>query len=268
MSTGVLTALALLAYLVATGSVLLRIFHPHGPHFKTTFSAAIVGIVLHTLVLATMLFTGQGQNFSLLNVSSLVCWLITIAVTLTALRTPTVLLLPVVYGFAALMQLAVLVLPHSILLQHFDQNISLLAHILLAFIAYAILIMAMLYSFQVSYISHKLKQKDFNAVTRHMPPLVQAEVLQFRLLLAGTVVLGLALLVGAVFMDNWLAKENLHKNVFSLLGFIVFALLCWGHARQGWRGRIANILTISGAVLLTLAYFGSRFVREVLLNTL
>lgn len=268
MSTALLTVFALIAYLIATASVLLRIFHPNGPHFKTTFSAAVLGIVLHMLVLAAMLFTGQGQNFSLLNVSSLMCWLITVAVTLTALRTPTILLLPVVYGFAALMQLAVLLLPHAVQLQHFEQNISLLVHIMLAFIAYAILIMAMLYSFQVSYISNKLKQKDFAAMTRHMPPLVQAEALQFRLLLAGTVLLGLALLVAAIFMDNWLAKENLHKNVFSLLGFIVFAVLCWGHARKGWRGKIAIMLTITGAVLITLGYFGSRFVREVLLNTL
>ena len=67
---------------------------------------------------------------------------------------------------------------------------------------------------------------------------------------------------------NWLAKDNLHKNVFSLLGFAVFAVLCWGHARKGWRGKTANILTVTGAALLTLGYFGSRFVREVLLNTL
>ena len=268
MSTGLLTVLALFAYLVATGSVLLRIFHPAGPHFKTTFTAAVAGVVLHSLVLAAMLFTTEGQNFSLLNVSSLMCWLITVAVTLTALRTPTILLLPVVYGFAALMQLAVLILPHSTALQHFEHNVSLLLHIVLAFVAYAVLMIAMLYSFQVSYISSKLKQKDFNPVSRHMPPLVQAETLQFRLLLAGTLLLGLALLFGAVFLDNWLAKENLHKNVFSLLGFIVFALLCWGHARLGWRGKIANSLTITGAVLLTLGYFGSRFVREVLLNTL
>ena len=69
MSTVLLTALALIAYLVATGSVLLRIFHPTGPHFKTTFSAAVAGLVLHMLVLTDMLFTSGGQNFSLLNVS-------------------------------------------------------------------------------------------------------------------------------------------------------------------------------------------------------
>lgn len=268
MSSALLTTLALIAYLVATGSVLLRIFHPQGPHFKTTFSAAVAALVLHMLVLVSMLFTEQGQNFSLLNVSSLVCWLITVAVTLTSLRTPIILLLPVVYGFAGLVQLAVLALPHSTQLHHFEQNIGLLVHILLAFIAYAVLMMAMLYSFQVSYISNKLKRKDFAGMSRHMPPLVQAEALQFRLLLAGTILLGMALLATALFVDNWLAKENLHKNVFSMLGFIVFAVLCWGHARKGWRGKTANILTISGALLLTLGYFGSRFVREVLLNTL
>lgn len=268
MFTVLLTALALLAYLVATGSVLLRIFHPQGPHFKTTFSAAVIGLVLHMLVLVSMLFTEQGQNFSLLNVSSLMCWLITIAITLTSLRTPAILLLPVVYGFASLVQLAVLTLPHTVQLHHFEQNSILLLHIMLAFIAYAILMMAMLYSFQVSYISNRLKRKDFAAMTRHMPPLVQAEVLQFRILLAGTVLLGLALFIAAVFMDNGLAKENLHKNVFSLVGFAIFSVLCWGHARKGWRGRTANILTVTGAAFLTLGYFGSRFVREVLINTL
>lgn len=266
MNSVLLPALALLAYLVATGSVLLRVLHPAGPHFKTTFTAAMTGLVLHMLSLATMLFTEQGQNFSLLNVSSLVCWLITVSVTLTALRTPTVLLLPVVYGFAALVQLAVLLLPNNMQMQHFEENISLLLHIMLAFVAYAILIMATLYSFQVSYISHKLKQKDLSAVSNYMPPLIQAEALQFRLLLAGTVLLGIALLVGAVFTDGWLSKAYLHKNVISSIAFVVFTTLCWGHARLGWRGRTAVILTTTGSVLLTLAYFGSRFVREVILD--
>ncbi|MDX3773288.1 cytochrome c biogenesis protein CcsA [Chromatiaceae bacterium AAb-1] len=268
MYSVLLPALALLAYLIATGSVLLRFFHPAGPHLKTTFTAALAGLVLHMLALATMLFTDTGQNFSLLNVSSLVCWLITAAATVTALRTPTILLLPVVYGFAALIQLAVLLLPQNSQIYHFEANISLLLHIMLAFIAYAVLIMATLYSFQVGYISHKLKQKDFSAVTNHMPPLIMAEQLQFRLLLAGTLLLGLALLVGALFTDSWLNKAYLHKNILSSAAFVIFIVLCWGHARLGWRGRTAITLTTLGSILLTLSYFGSRFVREVVLDKL
>ena len=51
----------------------------------------------------------------------------------------------------------------------------------------------------------------------------------------------------------------------ELLAFAVFVLLLAGHSRFGWRGRTANGLAIAGSIFLTLAYFGSRFVREVLL---
>ena len=266
--TGLLPFFALAAYLLATGSVLLRLFHPKGPHFKLMFSAGIVGLVLHMLALTQTLFTPEGQNFSLMNVSSLVCWLVTVAVTLTALRTPTVLLLPVVYGFAALMQIAMLLVPQDLQLHHFEQNISLLVHITIAFLAYVVLTMATLYSFQVSYISARLKQKDITPVSQFLPPLMQAEAIQFRLLMAGTVLLGLALLIGMLFIDNWLGKANLDKTVLSALAFMVFLSLCWGHARKGWRGRTAITLTVIGTSLLTLAYFGSRFVKEVIIERL
>jgi ABC-type uncharacterized transport system permease subunit len=39
-----------------------------------------------------------------------------------------------------------------------------------------------------------------------------------------------------------------------------------GHSVFGWRGRHVVWTTIAGGILLTLAYFGSRFVREFLLN--
>jgi ABC-type uncharacterized transport system permease subunit len=70
---------------------------------------------------------------------------------------------------------------------------------------------------------------------------------------------------GAVFSDDWFSRHNLHKNVLSTLGLFVFVILLTGHRLAGWRGRVANGLTMTGSLLLTLAYFGSRFVREVLL---
>ncbi|KRS21388.1 membrane protein [Alishewanella sp. WH16-1] len=257
-----LPALALTAYTVATVTLLWRLFHPAGPNFKLTFSAGTAAVVLHMLALVDSIFTGQGQNFSLLNVSSLVCWLLTLSVTLTSLRSPAVLLLPLAYGCAALILLASLLFPVSVQLQHLEQNAGLLVHIAIAFTAYVVLIMATLYSIQVSYISYKLKQKNFSGVSRFLPPLLQAENLQFRLLAAGTLLLALALLSGIPFMTDWID----HKSLLSLLALVLFGALSWGHARLGWRGKTAITLTISGSVLLTLAYFGSRFVKEVLLG--
>lgn len=257
-----LPALALIAYTVATVTLLWRLFHPAGPNFKLTFSAGTIAVVLHMLTLADSIFTAQGQNFSLINVSSLLCWLITLSVTLTSLRTPAMLLLPLVYGCAAVILLASLFFPVAVQLQHLEQNTGLLIHITLAFTAYVILIMATLYSIQVSYISYKLKQKSFSGVSRFLPPLLQAEKLQFRLLATGTLLLLLALLSGIPFMTEWID----HKSLLSLMALLLFGVLSWGHARLGWRGKTAITLTISGSVLLTLAYFGSRFVKEVLLG--
>lgn len=255
-------ALALLAYLIATCAIVLRLFHPAGPNFKWVFSAATAAVVLHMFALVGAIFTAEGQNFSLQNVSSLICWLITLSFTLISLRAPAILLLPLVYGFAALLMLVTLLVPEAVQIQHIVQNPGLLIHIVLAVVAYVVLSMATLYSIQVAYISYKLKHKDFSGVSRFLPPLMQAEKLQFRLLAVGTFTLTIALITGIPYTTNWLE----HKSLLSSLALVIFMVLCWGHARLGWRGKTAISLTLTGTTLLTLAYFGSRFVKEVLLG--
>lgn len=266
MTFTVLPLLAACCYAFATFVVSQRLYHAEGPRLKLLFSAATAGVLLHMLGLSQALFTVDGQNFSLMNVSSLVCWLITLMFTAIALRTPILLLMPLIYGFATLVQLAAALFPAGSQLHHFEHAPWLLAHIVVAFMAYVMLIMATLYSFQVSYISHKLKQKTPLATGTVLPPLMQAESLLFRLVMLGTVLLGLTLVSGMLFSDDWFAKHNLHKNILSLAAFTTFAALLLGHYRAGWRGRTANTFTVVGSLLLTLAYFGARFVREVLLN--
>lgn len=266
MTFAVLPLLAACCYAFATFVVSQRLYHADGPRLKLLFSAATLGVLLHMLGLSQALFTVDGQNFSLINVTSLVCWLITLMFTTIALRTPILLLLPLIYGFATLVQLAVVVVPAGSQLHHFEQAPWLLTHIVVAFMAYVMLIMATLYSFQVSYISHKLKQKTPLATGTVLPPLMQAESLLFRLVMLGTLLLGLTLISGIVFSEDWFARHNLHKNILSTLAFLTFTSLLIGNYRFGWRGKIANSVCVAGSLLLTLAYFGARFVREVLLQ--
>ncbi len=92
-------------------------------------------------------------------------------------------------------------------------------------------------------------------------PLLRLERLTFRFVEAGFVVLTLALLLGVATSTQWRWD---HKTVFSLLGWTVFAALLLGRQWRGWRGRRATGWLYAGAVLLLLAYVGSRFVFEVL----
>ncbi len=94
-------------------------------------------------------------------------------------------------------------------------------------------------------------------------PLMLLERLTFRFVAAGFVVLSLAIFLGWVFANPW--QWN-HKAVFSVLGWLVYAALLTGRKRFGWRGPQATRWVYAGAGLLLLAYVGSRFVVEVLLN--
>ena len=52
----------------------------------------------------------------------------------------------------------------------------------------------------------------------------------------------------------------------TLAALLFFACLLFGHWRFGWRGRTAARYTITGFVVLAVAYFGSKFVLETLLG--
>ena len=93
---------------------------------------------------------------------------------------------------------------------------------------------------------------------------LQLERLTFRFVQAGFVVLTATLALGVLNTVHW--RWGDHKAVFSLLAWSVFAALLAGRHLRGWRGRHATRWLYAGAVLLLLAYVGSRFVLEVLLN--
>ncbi len=95
-------------------------------------------------------------------------------------------------------------------------------------------------------------------------PLLQLERLTFRFVQAGFVVLTATLVLGFLNTVHWRWSD--HKAVFSLLAWAVFAALLTGRHLRGWRGRKATGWLYAGAVLLLLAYVGSRFVLEVLLG--
>ncbi|HNG60657.1 MAG TPA: cytochrome c biogenesis protein CcsA, partial [Cellvibrionaceae bacterium] len=56
------------------------------------------------------------------------------------------------------------------------------------------------------------------------------------------------------------------KTVFSLMAWATYALLLWGRHAWGWRGAAAMRWTFTGFAFLLLAYFGSKFVLELILQ--
>ncbi|MBI2287114.1 MAG: cytochrome c biogenesis protein CcsA, partial [Nitrosomonadales bacterium] len=105
-------------------------------------------------------------------------------------------------------------------------------------------------------------------VLQSLPPLLTMETLLFRMIAIGFVLLTLTLASGVVFSEEIFGKawQFNHKALFGFISWGVFAVLLWGHYFYGWRGRTAVRWTVSGFVFLLLAYLGTKFVLEVLLN--
>ncbi|MBX3604188.1 MAG: cytochrome c biogenesis protein CcsA [Piscinibacter sp.] len=138
-------------------------------------------------------------------------------------------------------------------------------HWVLGIASYGLFGAAVLHAAMLNRAEHRLRQHA-PAAEKVLPagmPLLRLERLTFRFVAAGFVVLSLTLLLGAWFASPWRWD---HKTVFSMLGWLVFAGLLAGRRAFGWRGPRATRWLYAGAGLLLLAYVGSRFVLEVLLQ--
>ncbi|ENK9318290.1 TPA: cytochrome c biogenesis protein CcsA, partial [Escherichia coli] len=86
----------------------------------------------------------------------------------------------------------------------------------------------------------------------------------FHITQIGVVLLTLTLCTGLFYMHNLFSMENIDKAVLSIVAWFVYIVLLWGHYHEGWRGRRVVWFNVAGAVILTLAYFGSRIVQQLI----
>jgi ABC-type uncharacterized transport system permease subunit len=101
-----------------------------------------------------------------------------------------------------------------------------------------------------------------------LPPLMTMESLLFNLLYVGFALLSLTVFSGLLFSQTLFGKPLVfdHKTIFALISWLLFAGLLLARWRVGLRGRAAVRWVLSAYTALLLAYVGSRFVLEVILQ--
>jgi ABC-type uncharacterized transport system permease subunit len=153
-------------------------------------------------------------------------------------------------------------------------------HLVMAVLAYSLFTIAMLHAVLMALVERRLHHNRgarafagdgaamLGGPLGALPPLLTLERLLFRMIAAAFVLLTLTLATGIAFSETLFGRPLRfdHKTLFALLSWTTFALLLAGRHFYGWRGRTALRWTLSGFVLLLLAYVGSRFVLEVLLS--
>ncbi len=261
----VFPVVAMLAYLLSLALIIPSIIRKNGAYRRLALISVIAALICHAVALQQRIFdVSTGQNLSLVNIGSVVSLIICTVMTIVASRNRGWFILPIVYSFALINLAFVTFLPGEFI-THLEQSKGLLVHIGLALFAYATLIIAALYALQLAWLDYQLKNKRLT-FNNDMPPLMTIERKLFHITQVGVILLTLTLCTGLLYMDNLFSRENIDKAVLSILAWFVYIVLLWGHYHEGWRGRRVVWFSIAGAVLLTLAYFGSRLIQQLMIH--
>ncbi|WOT04329.1 cytochrome C assembly family protein [Shewanella youngdeokensis] len=257
-------ASAMFFYSIALVLVATRLFHVDGPNRKLVAGVATIAVVLHAAALSQSIFTENGQNLSLTNVISLVNWIIAFSFTVLLFRLKVIVVVPVVYACSVISVALLWLLPPEYI-THFDINPDILVHVVLSLMAYSALMIAGLYAIQLAIIQNRLKNKKL-VMTSAMPPLMTVEKQLYHLIIVGVILLSLSLATGFIFLDDMFEQGKGHKAILSSMAWCVYIAML---AQQYWLGckiRTAVAYTLTGGILLSLAYFGARIVKELILN--
>jgi ABC-type uncharacterized transport system permease subunit len=141
-------------------------------------------------------------------------------------------------------------------------------HLLIAMFSYSLFTIASLHVLLMALLERRLHDGSLPRALQGLPPLLAMEALLFRIIWAGFVLLTATLATGVLYSEELFgraARFN-HKTVFGVLSWIIFAALLGGRHVYGWRGRVAVRWTLTGFLMLVLAYVGSKFVLEVILG--
>jgi ABC-type uncharacterized transport system permease subunit len=232
---------------------------------KNVLLCGAVALVAHLINVIQVISTPAGYDFGFFKIATLFSWSIAALVLLSSLKKPLDNLFLALFPLAIISIICSLVLP-STYTPHTDYTAGVLLHIVLAILAVSIITIAAFQSLLIAIVNHQLKHRQAFSLISHLPPLQTMEALLFDIVWVGLFLLTGVIVSGILFMDDFFGQHLSHKTVLSLISWVVFAILLWGRHQLGWRGNTAIRWTLTGFVFLILAYFGSKFVLELILE--
>lgn len=264
----ILAATSILLYLGSAALLLRRLSRGIQADQRSKMLALIPGtlaVLIHLTLLYDQILVTGGLNLGFFHVFSLTAWLVATLIMFTSLRQPVENLGIAILPFAAMaLLLQITGLGGDSRLTTDTTGVQL--HILLSIFSFSLLSIAAIQAILLAVQTHHLRNRQPGGFIRALPPLETMEQLLFRMIGIGYLLLSLALLSGATFIQDIFAQHLVHKTVLAMIAWVVFAILLWGRLRYGWRGRIAVRWTLSGFAVLVLAYFGSKLVLELILQ--
>lgn len=279
MLNNLLPFLAIAGYLTSTLMIGRAIIVKNNPKniveqqkkpLNTAFLVAILASAAHLFYAAKLSHLSLAFNFGLSSMVALISAMLVLIYLLGCLSMPIKRLGILVFPLSALSVLFSYLWssdPHALSNTGLSSNNSaFIAHILVSILSYCLLAIAAIQSLLYFYQERQIKKRTNPAMLMALPPLQTMELLLFRLIGSGFILLSLALISGAVFSQQIFGQAFAFKHhiILASSGWLVFAAILFRRYKNGLRGSQAVIWTIIGFALIQLGYFGTKIVTESL----
>lgn len=239
---------------------------PRGLH-PSERAGLLVALLLHAFSLRAAIFPPEGMQFGFATSLSAMLWLTMALYWVESLyiRIDGLPLLGLPAAAVAVLLPALVPAEHPIANA---TNPAFRVHFLVAMLAYSLFTIAALHALLMLALEKHLHRGRLSPLLATLPPLLTMERLLFQLIHVAFVLLTLTVASGVFFSEALFGKPLAmsHKVVFTLISWLIFAVLLTGRHLRGWRGKLALRGTLAGFGVLLLAYAGSYFVLDVLLH--
>ncbi len=237
--------------------------------------AIFVILVIHGIQLHDSVFTAQGFVFGFAQDLSLIAWVGLAFYWFQSWFLPISSLRWMALLFAMICAFLPTIFPGALISPKAVSDPWFKGHFIVATISVGLLSLAAMHAMLMS-IQDRALHRQLAIVPNSraalwlegLPPLMTMESLLFNLLYVGFALLTLTVFSGLLFSQTLFGKPLVfdHKTIFALISWVLFGGLLIARWRVGLRGRAAIRWVLSAYTALLLAYVGSRFVMEVILQ--
>ena len=262
----ILFVMAIICYMLGSAGYFAYLFFQRNLTHQMAFGMLLVGLLLHSSVIAWAVFTsGHMPVNNLHETLSLVAWALVGAFAVLHIKLRVKVLGVYVAPLATFVMLVASLFPRDLLQPHnLLKGFWLVVHIITIFIGNAAFALAcgagVLYLLQ----ERGIKRKSHGFFFKRLPSLDLLDGTGYACVVVGFTMLTIGLVTGMVYAKNvwgqfwsWDPKE-----VWSAIAWIFYAALLHERLTMGWRGRRAAIMAIVGFGVLLFTFLGVNFLLQ------
>lgn len=258
--------LALTFYFAATIIGITEVFKGTKTTTKVMLLLVILGFILHTAsIIYRYIIAGHIPISNPHEATSFFTWCSVLLFLILEFRYNIGLLGSFIMPVVFVLMLSSSMLPREIKpLSPVLQSYWLGIHTVFAFLGNAAFAMAFGTGTMYLVQEHYVKSKHPSGLFQRLPSLQSLDEINYRLITIGFPLLTLAIITGALWAENaWGSYWSWDpREVWSLITWLIYAIVLHARLMAGWRGKRAAILSIIGFLTILIAFFGIKLLGK------